>query len=141
MLPGQIGTGGSLSLTMTWKLQLALFPEVSVAVQSTVVLPLGKIDPEAGEQTTVELPWVSVAVTINETTFEHKPGNVLVRISDGQWITGGVVSGIIAVLTTFALALLLVTESRVVDETMALLTRVPAIVAVTLTTMLILVIV
>jgi hypothetical protein len=37
--------------TVTVKLQLVLLPEVSVAVQVTVVVPIGKVEPEAGLQT------------------------------------------------------------------------------------------
>ncbi len=37
--------------TVTVKLQLAVLPEVSVAVQVTVVVPIGKVELEAGLQT------------------------------------------------------------------------------------------
>ncbi len=54
-LAGQIIDGGSASLTVTVKLQLETLPELSVAVQVTVVVPTGKIDPGCGLQTTVGL--------------------------------------------------------------------------------------
>jgi len=43
-------------LTVTVKLQLAVFPFESVAVQVTVVVPLLKVDPEAGLQVVVTPP-------------------------------------------------------------------------------------
>ena len=39
--------------TLTTKLQLAVLPDASVAVQVTVVVPSGNIEPEAGLQTVV----------------------------------------------------------------------------------------
>jgi len=41
------------SYTVTVKLQLAVFPDVSVTTQFTTVVPSWKTDPEAGMQTTV----------------------------------------------------------------------------------------
>ena len=46
--------------------------EVSVAVQLTVVVPFGKLDPEAGEQITVGLgSQLSLAVAMKVTLLEH----------------------------------------------------------------------
>jgi len=42
--------GGCESVTVTVNVQLAMLPEESVTVQVTVVVPLGKNEPEAGEQ-------------------------------------------------------------------------------------------
>jgi len=65
---GQDRTGVTeQSLTVTVKLQLAVFPAASVAVQVTVVVPLANWDPEFGEQTTGTVPQLSVAWTLNET--------------------------------------------------------------------------
>ena len=47
---GQLAVGGSVSLTVTVKEQLAVLPLVSVAVQVTVVAPFGKLEPLAGAQ-------------------------------------------------------------------------------------------
>src|SRR4029453_18905552 len=47
---GQVITGGCVSFTVTVNEQLAVLPEVSVAVQVTVVVPLGKNEPDGGEQ-------------------------------------------------------------------------------------------
>ena len=54
--------GASPSLTVTEKLQSLLLPLVSVAVQVTVVLPLVKVDPLAGLQTTDARAQLSLAV-------------------------------------------------------------------------------
>ena len=58
-----VATGGGL-LTVTVKLQIDWLPTLSVAVQFTVVVPLGKADPEGGEETTVTVPKWAVAVTV-----------------------------------------------------------------------------
>jgi hypothetical protein len=50
MLPGQVMAGGCVSLTVTVNWQLAVWPEVSVAVQLTVVVPFWNVDPDAGLQ-------------------------------------------------------------------------------------------
>jgi hypothetical protein len=56
MLAGQARV--PVSLTVTVKLQVVIvFPDVSVAVQVTVVAPVGKTDPDDGAQLTVpQLP-------------------------------------------------------------------------------------
>lgn len=55
MLLGQVRVP---PVTVTVKLQVAIvFPDESVAVQVTVVVPTGKTDPDAGSQLTVpQLP-------------------------------------------------------------------------------------
>ena len=52
-MAGQFATGAWVSLTVTLKLQEALLPLASVAVQVTVVAPLAKVEPLAGLQLTV----------------------------------------------------------------------------------------
>jgi hypothetical protein len=59
---GQAMIGGVVSLTVTVKLQLAVNPAPSVAVQLTVVTPFGKVEPPGGLHTTVALEQLSVAV-------------------------------------------------------------------------------
>lgn len=44
----------------TAKVQVAVFPELSVAVQVTIVVPTGNEDPEGGVQTTELTPQLSV---------------------------------------------------------------------------------
>ena len=53
-----------MSLTVTVNIQVDLLPAASVAVAVTVVVPLGKTDPEAGLETTVRLEQLSVAFTV-----------------------------------------------------------------------------
>jgi hypothetical protein len=50
MLAGQLMAGGCVSMTVTVNEQVAVWLEVSVAVQVTVVVPFGKTDPDAGTQ-------------------------------------------------------------------------------------------
>ena len=49
-------------LTVTVKLQTAVLPEASLAVQVTVVVPHGKVLPEGGTQLKLARPHASVAL-------------------------------------------------------------------------------
>ena len=62
MFAGQVITGGVVSFTLTVKVQLAVLPLASVAVQVTVVAPTGKTLPLAGTQVTFVTEQLSVAV-------------------------------------------------------------------------------
>jgi hypothetical protein len=73
---------------VTVKLQEAVLREVSVAVQVTVVVPCGKVDPEGGLQTTVGTPQLSVAAGAKVTTA----GQAALVMGAGQMIFGGSVS-------------------------------------------------
>ena len=53
MSGGQTMVGGSVSFTVTVNEQVAVLPELSVAVQTTGVVPFGKVDPDGGLQVTV----------------------------------------------------------------------------------------
>ena len=64
MLDGQLIDGASASAIVTVNEQLAVLPEESVAVQETVLVPLVNVDPEAGAQTTLATPQLSVAVAV-----------------------------------------------------------------------------
>ena len=65
MSAGTVRTGGRESRTSTVKVAVASLPEESRAVQVTVVVPSGKTEPEAGEQTCVREPsGSSSAVTV-----------------------------------------------------------------------------
>jgi hypothetical protein len=46
--------------TLTWKLQVAVFPEESVAMQVTVVVPVAKVEPDGGLQVTIAPGQLSV---------------------------------------------------------------------------------
>jgi len=62
-LAGQVPiTGASVSLIVTVKLQLLVFPLPSVAVHVTVLVPLVNVDPLAGLQAVVTPGQLSVAV-------------------------------------------------------------------------------
>ena len=54
--------GFSESFTVTVKLELMVLPAVSVAVETTVVVPIGNTLPEAGLFTTVAMAQLSLAV-------------------------------------------------------------------------------
>jgi hypothetical protein len=58
---GQVIAGACVSLTLTVKLQLAMLPDVSVAVQLTVVMPTEKKEPDAGMQLVVTPEQLSLA--------------------------------------------------------------------------------
>ena len=89
---GQVTTGASLSLTVTVKLQLVEFPNASVAVQLTAVIPLAKALPFVGVQLTVTPGQLSVAVAAKPTIWLHWPGAVFVARFAGQVIVGASVS-------------------------------------------------
>ena len=60
---GTFTTGGLVSRTVTWNVAVARLPEVSDAVQVTVVVPIANGPGDAGSQTTVRAPSIrSVAV-------------------------------------------------------------------------------
>ena len=64
ILAGQVAVGGSLSVTVTVKLQVAVWLCASVAVQLTVVVPTGNSEPLAGLQTMLEPGQLSLAVAV-----------------------------------------------------------------------------
>src|SRR6476660_8007144 len=75
------------------KLQVAVLPEASVAVQVTVVTPAGKQLPEGGLQTTTTPGQLSDAVAVKVTTTQVSVTlGVTAVISHGQVMTGGWVS-------------------------------------------------
>jgi hypothetical protein len=54
--------------TVTVKLQVAVLPDASVAVQVTVVVPTGNVEPEGGLQATVTPEQLSDAVGAEKVT-------------------------------------------------------------------------
>src|SRR3989442_6753904 len=89
MLAGQLITGGSLSLTVTVKLHVAVLPAASVTRKTLVVTPTGKTDPLANPPVCVvsapgqlSLPTGVVYVT----TALHWPTSSFVTMLDGQLI-------------------------------------------------------
>jgi hypothetical protein len=65
MFAGQVTAGACVSLTVILKLQDDELPLASVTEQVTVVVPLEKVEPDAGEQLGVPTPaQLSVAVAL-----------------------------------------------------------------------------
>jgi hypothetical protein len=87
-------TGGVVSArTVTVKVLVAVFPEWSVAVHVTVVVPIGNVEPDAGEQVTGTAPSMSsVAVGVGYVTTAPDAPDAALVMSDTGPITGGVVS-------------------------------------------------
>src|SRR5436309_14127354 len=88
-------TGGSLSLTVTVKLHVAVLPAASVTRNTLVVTPTGKADPlanppvcEIGRASCRERAKGAVYVT----TAMHRLASTLATMLDGQAITGGSLS-------------------------------------------------
>jgi len=79
--------------TVTEKLQLAVFPDASVAVQVTVVVPAGRIDPLGGLHATVTPGQLSEAVGVGKvTSVELVGGQATAEIAvtlAGHVIVGG----------------------------------------------------
>ena len=61
-IAGFVSSCKQMSNTVTVNEHVAVLPLASVAVQVTVVVPTGKVDPDAGEQTTVTPGQLSEAV-------------------------------------------------------------------------------
>lgn len=84
------------SNTVTVKLQLAVLPAASVAVQKTVVVPTGKVEPLTGEQIEVTPGQLSVAVGGGNVTTMPVGGVQVTAITAvtaaGQAIFGGCAS-------------------------------------------------
>jgi hypothetical protein len=97
-LATQVSVGAVVSCTVTVKLQgVEWLPAASVAVQVTVVVPSGKLEPEFAEQLMLGFAsTLSVAVTVKETVAAPPPVHSAV-IFAGQVITGGVVSPTVTV--------------------------------------------
>jgi len=91
MLEGQVITGDSLSVTVTVNVLVDTFPDKSVAVIVTVVVPIAKLFPEAGFAVTVT-PQLSVADGVNTTVAIFIPGFVLTVMLLIAAITGASLS-------------------------------------------------
>ena len=87
-LLGHCTVGFSQSLTVTVNEHCWLLPAASVAVTTTVVVPIGKVEPEAGLATTVGAPQLSAPDALNVTTAPQLPASAQVVISDGHWTVG-----------------------------------------------------
>ena len=85
-------TGAWLSATMTAKLQLFVLPATSAAAQTTVFVPLAKVEPLAGVHATVAPGQLSLTEGVKATICSHAPGALLVTMLAGQVTTGTSVS-------------------------------------------------
>jgi hypothetical protein len=88
-LPGQVIAGFCISTTVTVNEHEAVLPLESVAVEETVVVPFGKVEPEGGVLTTVTSGQLSEAVNVKFTTAEHELAAVETVTLPGQAIAGG----------------------------------------------------
>ena len=80
-----------MSLTVTVKPQLAEFPDASVTLQVTVVVPFANVEPEAGAHVGVPTP-VQLSLTAGAeklTTLLHWFVAVPVTMFAGQVMLGG----------------------------------------------------
>jgi hypothetical protein len=91
---GHVIDGAWVSLTVTVNEHMAVLPLASVAVQETVVVPIGKNEPDAGEQTTAVLPeQLSAVVGVAKLTFApHCPASFETVTFEGHVIDGAWVS-------------------------------------------------
>ena len=85
---------------------VAVFPEVSVAVQVTVVMPNGKQEPDAGLQATVTPGQLSLAVGAGKVALTQlTPGLTATAVTlPGHVITGACVSFTVTVNVQLGLA-------------------------------------
>jgi hypothetical protein len=90
MLSGHVMVGFSVSLIVTLKEHVAVWPEASVAVQFTVLTPLGKVEPETGLHAAVTPGQLSEAVGSAHVKLAllHWPGSVLRTMFPGQLMVG-----------------------------------------------------
>jgi hypothetical protein len=87
---GQVITGLTVSTTFTENVQFEdILPDVSVALQVTAVVPIGKVEPDGGEQTTELTAQLSATIGAKFTVALHCPAGAVARMFAGQLIEGG----------------------------------------------------
>src|SRR5262245_65286775 len=87
MPEGQVTNGAVVSSTLTSNVHESEFPESSVAVQVTVVVPIGNVLPEGGKDSIVGAgSWSSLAVAVKETAAPPAP------VASATWRPGQVTS-------------------------------------------------
>src|SRR5438105_12720115 len=92
MSAGTFTTGNSVSLTVTVKFFVVVLFAASVAVAVTVVVPFGKVLPDAMLVTTLAVPQLSLALRpVKLTTAEQEPGSFDTMMF-GALSVGGVLS-------------------------------------------------
>jgi hypothetical protein len=82
-----VSATGAVTVTVNW--QLALNPPTSVAVQLTVLMPMGKKLPDAGTQVVVTPGQLSVAVTVKLTVAPSRLSVLVTVMLAEQVIAGG----------------------------------------------------
>lgn len=108
----------SRSLTVTVNEQVAVAPPASVAIQVTGVVPIAKLEPLGGEQTTLKTGQLSATGRKKFTVPVQLPGSFTCKTLPGQLIRGG---GLVAIVVAVA-TLLAVLESEVEElKTVAVL--------------------
>jgi hypothetical protein len=80
----------------------AELPAASVAVTVTVVVPVAKLEPDAGLLVTVTFAQLSVADGLKLTTAEHAPASVTVLMLGRGAIAGGELSDTVNVVVQLA---------------------------------------
>jgi hypothetical protein len=85
---GQVTTGSSQSLTVTVNVLLEVLPAASVAVVVTVVVPIGKLEPEAGTEDTLTPAQLSLPVAVKVTIAPHAPASLQTVIGLGTETVG-----------------------------------------------------
>src|SRR6266581_2237591 len=92
MAEGTVTLGALVSWTVAWKEPVAVLPWVSVAEQLTVVVPIGKVEPDAGLHVGVRVfPKESDAVTVKVTVAPDGRAASLVMLT-GRLRVGGVLT-------------------------------------------------
>lgn len=97
MLEGSVSTGAALSATVTVKLPLAVLLWESVAEQLTVVVPIGNVEPEAGEQIAAREPSTRSLAEAVKLTGAPEAFNAATVMLEGNINAGGVVSTTVTV--------------------------------------------
>src|SRR5439155_2903621 len=95
MLDGQPIVGGSLSVTVTVKLHVAVLPDTSVTRNTLVVTPTGKADPLFNRRGCVVSSPGDLCVdvcSVYVTTALHRLASTLATMLVGHAITGGSLS-------------------------------------------------
>src|SRR3989442_14191460 len=92
-----------MSLSGRVKVQFELLPLASVAVHTTLVVPLAKLEPEAGRHRTEPPGQLSVKEKAKLAMLAHWPGAVLTVKLPGQLGTGRSVSVTATVKVQFEL--------------------------------------
>ena len=87
-----------MSVTVTVNEQVDVLPPVSVAIELTVVVPFGKVDPDGGVLTTLTPSQLSEVATVYVTTAEHRSVSEETEMFAGQLIDGAGLETVVVVV-------------------------------------------